>query len=97
MAYLPNADIVKYAVMAISMSLIGMPLFTLATFKTKERIKLPDAKKKAPGEDGNLKRIFTCKPLMLVVVSGMLSFGRYMLQVHMSQDLQVQVLLPAPK
>ena len=79
-ANLPNADIVKYAVMAISMSLIGMPLFTLATFKTKERIKLPDAKKKAPGEDGNLKRIFTCKPLMLVVVSGMLSFGRYMLQ-----------------
>ena len=79
-ADLPNADIVKYAVMAISMSLIGMPLFTLATFKTKERIKLPDAKKKAPGEDGNLKRIFTCKPLMLVVVSGMLSFGRYMLQ-----------------
>ena len=79
-ANLPNADIVKYAVMAVSMSLIGMPLFTLSTFKTKERIKLPDAKKKAPGEDGNLKRIFTCEPLMLVVVSGMLSFGRYMLQ-----------------
>ena len=79
-ANLPNADIVKYAVMAVSMSLIGMPLFTLSTFKTKERIKLPDAKKKAPGEDGNLKRIFTCKPLMLVVVSGVLSFGRYMLQ-----------------
>ncbi|MBO5066437.1 MAG: MFS transporter [Clostridia bacterium] len=79
-ADLHNADIVKYAVMAISMSLIGMPLFTLATFKTKERIKLPDAKKKSPGEDGNLKRIFTCKPLMLVVVSGVLSFGRYMLQ-----------------
>ena len=79
-ANLPNADIVKYAVMAVSMSFIGMPLFTLSTFKTKERIKLPDAKKKAPGEDGNLKRIFTCKPLMLVVVSGVLSFGRYMLQ-----------------
>ncbi len=79
-ADLPNADIVKYAVMAVSMSLIGMPLFTLATFKTKERIKLPDAKKKAPGEDGNIKRIFTCKPLMLVVISGVLSFGRYMLQ-----------------
>ena len=75
-----RANIVKYAVMAISMAVIGMPLFTLATFKTKERVKLPDAKKRAPGEPATLKRIFTCKPLMLVVLSGMLSFGRYMLQ-----------------
>lgn len=79
-ADMENADIVKYAVMAISMSVIGMPLFTLSTFKTKERIQIPDAKKKAPGETGTLKRIFTCKPLMLVVLSGVLSFGRYMLQ-----------------
>ena len=55
-------------------------LFTLSTFKTKERIQIPDAQKKAPGEPGTLKRIFTCKPLMLVVLSGVLSFGRYMLQ-----------------
>ena len=75
-----RANIVKYAVMAISMAVIGMPLFTLATFKTKERVKIPDAKKRAPGEPSTLKRIFTCKPLMLVVLSGMLSFGRYMLQ-----------------
>ncbi len=79
-ADLENADIVKYAVMAISMAAIGMPLFTLSTFKTKERIQIPDAQKKAPGEPGTLKRIFTCKPLMLVVLSGVLSFGRYMLQ-----------------
>ena len=75
-----RANIVKYAVMAISMAVIGMPLFTLATFKTKERVKIPDAQKRAPGEPSTLKRIFTCKPLMLVVLSGMLSFGRYMLQ-----------------
>ena len=75
-----RANIVKYAVMAISMAVIGMPLFTLATFKTKERVKIPDAKKRAPGEPATIKRIFTCKPLMLVVLSGMLSFGRYMLQ-----------------
>ncbi|MBE6802800.1 MAG: hypothetical protein E7530_07930 [Ruminococcaceae bacterium] len=73
-------DVFKYAVMAISMAAIGMPLFTLSTFKTKERIQIPDAQKKAPGEPGTLKRIFTCKPLMLVVLSGVLSFGRYMLQ-----------------
>lgn len=75
-----RANIVKYAVMAISMAVIGMPLFTLATFKTKERIQIPNAQKKAPGEPSTLKRIFSCKPLMLVVLSGMLSFGRYMLQ-----------------
>ncbi len=75
-----RANIVKYAVMAISMAVIGMPLFTLATFKTKERVKIPDAQKRAPGEPSTIKRIFTCKPLMLVVLSGMLSFGRYMLQ-----------------
>lgn len=75
-----QASIMKYAIMAISMAVIGMPLFTLSSFKTKERIQLPNATKRAPGEPSTLKRIFTCKPLMLVVLSGMLSFGRYMLQ-----------------
>ncbi len=75
-----TAGIVKYAIMAISMSLIGMPLFAMSSFKVKERIQLPNATKRAPGEPSSLKRIFTCKPLVLVVVSGMLSFGRYMLQ-----------------
>lgn len=75
-----KANIVKYATMAISMAVIGMPLFTLATFKTKERIHIPNATKRKPGEPSTLQRIFHCKPLMLVVLSGMLSFGRYMLQ-----------------
>lgn len=75
-----KAGIVKYAIMAVSMSLIGMPLFAMSSFKVKERIQLPNAAKRAPGEPSALKRIFTCKPLVLVVVSGMLSFGRYMLQ-----------------
>lgn len=75
-----TANIVKYAVMAIAMAIIGMPLFSIASFKTKERIQIPNAAKRAPGEPSTLKRIFTCKPLMLVVLSGMLSFGRYMLQ-----------------
>ncbi|MBR6568277.1 MAG: MFS transporter [Clostridia bacterium] len=75
-----KAGIVKYAIMAVSMSLIGMPLFAMSSFKVKERIQLPNAAKRAPGEPSAIKRIFTCKPLVLVVVSGMLSFGRYMLQ-----------------
>ncbi len=75
-----KANIVKYAIMAISMSLIGMPLFVRSSFGVKERIEMPNATKRAPGEPSALKRIFTCKPLVLVVISGVLSFGRYMLQ-----------------
>jgi Na+/melibiose symporter-like transporter len=75
-----KANIVKYAIMAVSMSLIGMPLFVRSSFGVKERIEMPNATKRAPGEPSSLKRIFTCKPLVLVVVSGVLSFGRYMLQ-----------------
>ena len=75
-----EANIRKYAIMAVSMAVIGMPLFTLSSFKTKERIQLPNAAKREAGEPSTLKRIFSCKPLMLVVLSGMLSFGRYMLQ-----------------
>ena len=75
-----RANIVKYAIMAISMSVIGMPLFTMSSFKVKERLTIPNATKREAGEPSTLKRIFTCKPLMLVVLSGMLSFGRYMLQ-----------------
>lgn len=75
-----QANIMKYAIMAISMAVIGMPLFSLSSFGVKERIELPNATKRAKGEQSSLKRIFSCKPLMLVVISGMLSFGRYMLQ-----------------
>ncbi len=77
---LEKANILKYAIMAITMAVIGMPLFSLSSFKTKERITLPNAAKRAPGEPSTIKRIFSCKPLVLVVISGMLSFGRYMLQ-----------------
>lgn len=75
-----KAGIVKYAIMAISMSVIGMPLFAMTSFKVKERVQLPNVTKKEDGEPSTFKRLFTCKPLMLVVLSGILSFGRYMLQ-----------------
>ncbi len=66
--------------MAISMSVIGMLLFCMSSFGVKERVRHPNATKRAPGEPSALSRIFHCKPLMLVVLSGILSFGRYMLQ-----------------
>lgn len=75
-----NPDVLKYAIMAISMSVIGMPLFSISSFKVKERISIPNATKRDPNEPSTLSRIFHCKPLMLVVVAGILSFGRYMLQ-----------------
>lgn len=75
-----NPDVLKYAIMAISMSVIGMPLFSISSFKVKERINIPNATKRDPNEPSTLSRIFHCKPLMLVVISGILSFGRYMLQ-----------------
>ncbi len=75
-----KANILKYAIMAISMAVIGMPLFARSSFGIKERIELPNTTKRPKGEPSSLKRIFTCKPLMLVVLSGVLSFGRYMLQ-----------------
>ncbi len=75
-----NADILKYAIMAISMSVIGMPLFSMTSFKVKERIQLPNVTKQNDGSPSTFKRLFSCKPLMLVVLAGILSFGRYMLQ-----------------
>lgn len=75
-----NADILKYAIMAISMSVIGMPLFSMTSFKVKERVQLPNVTKQKDGQPSTFKRLFSCKPLMLVVLSGILSFGRYMLQ-----------------
>ncbi len=75
-----NADILKYAIMAISMSVIGMPLYAMSSFKIKERVQLPNVTKKDDGQPSTFKRLFSCKPLMLVVLAGVLSFGRYMLQ-----------------
>lgn len=75
-----NADVLKYAIMAVLMAVIGMPIFATSSFKIKERITVPNATKRADGEPSSLSRIFHCKPLMLVVLSGILSFGRYMLQ-----------------
>lgn len=75
-----KADEIKYLLMAVSCSIIGMIIFSTVSFTAKERINLPNSVKKAPGEKSNLYYIFHCKPLMLVVVSGVLSFGRYMLQ-----------------
>lgn len=77
----------KYLTMAIITVTIGILLYVRSYFKVKERVVIPD-RKPHPGEPSNIKRIFKCKPLMLVIAMGVLSSGRYMVQaaaVHVAR------------
>ncbi len=67
----------KYLIMAIVTVGIGSILYAVSCFGVKERVKMPP-RKRQPDEPSQLKRIFTCKPLMLVLLMGVLSSGRYM-------------------
>ncbi len=69
----------KYLIIAIVTVAIGSVLYINSYFHVKERVIIPD-RKPAPGEPSRLSRIFGCKPLMLVIVMGILSSGRYMVQ-----------------
>ncbi len=77
----------KYLIIAIAAVVIGGSLYVNSYFHIKERVILPDKKKKQ-GEPSSLSRVFKCKPLMLVVLMGVLSSGRYMVQaaaVHVAR------------
>ncbi len=77
----------RYLIIAGVCVVIGAVMYGNSYFHIKERI-IPPAKTRAPGEPTALKRIFTCKPLMLVVAMGVLSSGRYMVQaaaVHVAR------------
>ncbi|MBQ3045718.1 MAG: MFS transporter [Clostridia bacterium] len=69
----------KYLIIAILTVAIGGILYINSYFHIKEKVVLPD-KKRTPGQPGSLSRIFKCKPLMLVVIMGVLSSGRYLVQ-----------------
>lgn len=77
----------KYLLMAVVTVSIGTVLYVRSYFKVKERVVIPD-RKPLPGEPSQLSRIFKCKPLMLVILMGVLSSGRYMVQaaaVHVAR------------
>lgn len=77
----------KYLVMSIITVLIGLALYSNSYFHIKERVVIPDTKP-VKGEPSRLSRIFKCKPLMLVILMGVLSSGRYMVQaaaVHVAR------------
>lgn len=78
---------IKYLIMAVITVVIGMALYLRSYFRVKERVVLPD-RKPQPGEPSQLSRIFRCRPLMLVILTGVLSSGRYMVQaaaVHVAR------------
>lgn len=77
----------KYLLMAVITVLIGLVLYANSYFHVKERVIIPDVKP-VKGEPSRLSRIFKCKPLMLVILTGVLSSGRYMVQaaaVHVAR------------
>lgn len=82
-----EVDKKKYAILTIICVVIGSVLYMYSALKVKERV-VPPLKKKEPGQKGALYRIFHCKPLMLVVLMGVLSFGRYFISagaVHVAR------------
>jgi len=68
-------DARKYVIIALICAVGGAVLIFLTPFKVKERVPLPKADNR-----GALKKVLTCKPLMLTALTGILSGGRYMLQ-----------------
>jgi len=70
---------VKYIIIGSTSAVFGGAMFILAYFGVKERVKHPKIAKAEGG--GNLKRVFKCKPLMLVILMGILSSGRYLVQL----------------
>ncbi len=69
----------KYLIITSAIVAVGIVLYVNSYFHIKERA-IPPIKKKEPGEPGQLSRIFHCKPLILVILMGVLSSGRYMVQ-----------------
>lgn len=77
----------KYLIITLITVTVGIVLYANSYFHVKERVIIPD-RKPAKGEPSRLTRIFKCKPLMLVILMGILSSGRYMMQaasVHVAR------------
>ena len=70
---------IRYLSIACVVIVIGISMYVRSYFSIKER-NLPPSHKRQPGEPSQLKRVFRCKPLVLVIIMGVLSSGRYMVQ-----------------
>ncbi len=81
-------DKYKYLFIAIIASVLGGIMYANSYFHVKERVNIPNKPRRDKSEPSTLKRVFTCKPLMLVVIMGILSSGRYLVQaasVHVAR------------
>ena len=70
----------KYTIISLICAIIGTLLLVVSYFKTKERVKLPVPAKKDKNKPNSLKLVFSCKPLMLTALMGILSAARYLFQ-----------------
>ena len=78
-------DTRKFLIMAVVCALAGGILIFITPFHVKERVPLPKAEK---DEKGALRRVLSCKPLMMTALMGILSGGRYLYQAgtpHMAR------------
>lgn len=73
-------DKAKYMIIALICAVIGSAIFLSSYFFVKERVIIPNKPRKDKSEPSVLSRVFSCKPLMLVVVMGVLASGRYLVQ-----------------
>ncbi len=75
----------RYLIMVISSAGIGGILFISSYYGTKERVRVLDIQKSKTNE---IKEIFKSKNMILVILMGILSCGRYMIQagaIHVSR------------
>lgn len=86
----------KYLIIAILVVAIGIVMYINSYFHIKERV-VPPIHKKLPGEASALKRVFTCKPLVLVLIMGVLSSGRYMVQAAAIHVARYAFYIPTGK
>jgi len=77
-----QVETTKFMVTAIVCAALGSVCYLQTPFKVKERVPLPrsSAEKQRKGEPSSLSLVFKCKPLMMTVLMGILSGGRYMYQ-----------------
>jgi len=71
-----QVETTKFMVTAIVCAGLGFVCYAQTPFKVKERVPLP----KTDSQKGSLKLVLKCKPLMMTVLMGILSGGRYMFQ-----------------
>lgn len=78
----------KYMTIALFCAIVGNLIFIPVYFKTKERVQIPPPPKHKKGQKGVLRIIFSCKPLILTALMGILSAARYLYQagaVHVAR------------